>query len=246
MPESLTERIDRFHSYFRSQISTINQLESPDYSYHYKRILFVSVLDALSKVPFPRQNSRNRMVSFIREFSAWEESERVSLPHLVKLLNLSPEPQFESLRAHARGLLSSWLPGEVVGLDRDPSYKEIHRLWPRGQDLRTPIKGVTLESLQHTHLFYSHRNSLVHEFRMPGRLSGAPSWPREVPYYSVLYFDEGDLEYSAISWELQYPVNFYESLAMHSLNTLRDYLQRNSIDPISFFESGSYWIEGLN
>jgi hypothetical protein len=245
--ESISDRIDRFHSYFQSQISTINQLESPEYLFHYKRILFISILEALSKVLFPRMRPRNRMVNFICEFSGWEEADRVSLPHLVKLMSLSPEPQFEPLRSHANELFRTWNTGDVIGLDRDPSYEDIQRLWPKSQELRAPIHGVTLESLQHVHLFYSHRNCLVHEFRMPGLLSAAPAWATDTPHYSVLELNEGeDLDDYLISWELQYPVGFYVTIANTSLEALRKYLCRNSLDPISFFESGSYWLEGMN
>ena len=246
MPESLSERIERFYSYFLSHISAVSKLEGPDHVFHYRRILFVSILDALSKVPVPRRESQNRMVSFIREFSGWQESEKVSLPHLLKRLSLSPEPQFESLRTHARELFRSWQPGDVIGLDRDPSFEEIQSLWPREQDRPVPIEGKTLEDLQHGRLFYNHRNSLVHEFRMPGLLSFAPSWTRERPYYSVLLLDDGNLEQREISWALQYPASFYEAITTHSLEALRACLQKNSLDPISFFKSGPYWIEGLN
>jgi hypothetical protein len=146
--------------------------------------------------------------------------------------------------------INKWIDGEVITLDRDPKYQEVINLWPKENEYKSPIrnisKEITLESIQHVHLFYSHRNSLVHEFRMPGLLTMDPISHPEEPSYCVLSreIDEKGNEYT--SWELMYPLGFYNRIAGKCLQNIGEYLRRNQIDPIVFFTSGSYWIDELN
>ena len=184
------------------------------------------------------------MVEFIRKFSGWEECDRISLPHLARLLRINQDLGFQDLRKHANSLMSSWISGDVIALDRDPSSEDITSLWPREDNRLLPLASVKLESLQHVHLFYNHRNSLIHEFRMLGMLGGAPDWSRSEPYYSTLLLAEEDAE--SERWELQYPIEFYQRITRHAIQSLEGYLIQNSIDPISFYISGSYWVDYLN
>lgn len=252
MIETLNQRIDRLTSYFEGHLQEISQLDSRgNHAVHYKRVLYVTVLDALTKIVFPNTgNRRQRMVNLLSAFSEWKEYDRISLPHLVKLLNLTPEPVFEPLRLHAIKQYNNWASGDVITLHRDPSYKEIKNLWPPDNEYKFPIKDInkeiTLESLQHVHLFYTHRNSLVHEFRMLGLLSGDPTPSKDEPYYSALLHDVDEIGTEVITWELQYPLEFYRRIAEKCLTNLSEYLRRNQIDPVSFFTSNSYWISELN
>lgn len=253
MIETLDKRIDRLISYFEGHLQEILQIGGQGHhALHYRRILYVTVLDALTKIVFPNTgNRRQRMVNLLGTFSEWKEHDRISLPHLVKLLNLTPEPVFEPLRVYAIGQYYNWASGDVITLDRDPSYDEIRRLWPRDSEYKFPIKDInkeiSLESLQHVHLFYTHRNSLVHEFRMLGLLSGDPTPSKNEPYYSALLHDVDETtDTEVVTWELQYPLEFYKSITEKCLTNLSSYLRRNQIDPINFFTSNSYWITELN
>ena len=68
----------------------------------FKKILYVGILDALSKtVSYPNQKNRERFVSLIRNFSNWKYAEKISLPHLVRLLQKVHSPEFSDLRAYA-------------------------------------------------------------------------------------------------------------------------------------------------
>ena len=112
--------------------------------------------------------------------------------------------------------------------------------------IREVNKSISLESLQHVNLFYEHRNSLVHEFRMLGLLSGSTLFSRDEPYYSALLHDVDSTGAEIETWELQYPLEFYKRITEKCLTNVSSYLQRNQIDPISFFTSGSFWIRELN
>lgn len=251
MAKIFDERIHSFTTYFEGHIQEISRLTSQgDHILHYQRVLYVTVLDALSKVVFPNSGNRQRMVNLLSRFSAWKEHDRISLPHLAKLLKLAPEPALEPLRLYVLNEHNKWISGEIIMLDRDPSYQDISKLWPRDNEYKFPIKGinkdVTLESLQHVNLFYNHRNSLVHEFKALGQLSGAPRFSRNEPYYSALLLDVDEAGEEIISWELQYPLEFYRQITERCLSNISNYLYRNQIDPIRFFASGSYWISELN
>lgn len=251
MTEPFDQGVNRFTEYIESHLQEISQIKSQgEHVLHYKRVLYVTVLDALAKVVFPSSGNRQRMVSFLSSFSNWKEYDRISLPHLVKLLKLAPEPALESLRLFAINEFSNWTSGDVIPLSRDPSYQEIRNLWPKDNEYKFPIKGInkeiSLESLQHVNLFYNHRNSLVHEFRMLGLLSGAPISSKNEPYYSALIFNFDEDGEEDISWELEYPLQFYEKITKNCLVNLSEYMMRNQINPFSFFTSGSYWINELN
>ncbi|MBI3738248.1 MAG: hypothetical protein HY258_04285 [Chloroflexi bacterium] len=250
MAETFDQRLSRLTAYFEGHLREISQLDSNgDHVAHYKRVLYITVLSALSKIVVPntRDNDRQRMVHLLSNFSEWGEYNRISLPHLVKLLNLTPEPAFEALRLYAIKQYNSWIIGDVITLDRDPSYIEIANLWPADNEYKFSIKDnnrkIPLESLQHVYLFYTHRNSLVHEFRMLGLLSGDPAPSKNEPHYSALFHDAGG---DIITWELQYPLEFYRRITERCLTNLSEYLRRNQIDPVSFFTSNSYWISELN
>ena len=245
MTESVRQRISRFISFSTQRFNDVAEIESPSqFTLLFQRVLYITILDALSKVAITDSNNRPRMVEFIRKFSGWEECDRISLPHLARLLRINQDLGFQDLRKHANSLMSSWISGDVIALDRDPSSEDITSLWPREDNRLLPLANVKLESLQHVHLFYNHRNSLIHEFRMLGMLGGAPDWSRSEPYYSTLLLAEEDAE--SERWELQYPIDFYQRITRHAIQSLEGYLIQNSIDPISFYISGSYWVDYLN
>jgi len=247
MPETINQRIARFISFSTERFNDVAYIQSTSrFTLLYQRVLYLTILDALSKVVFPLSGNRTRIIEFIRSFSGWEECDRVSLPHLVRLLSLNADSSFQDLRNHANNLMSQWFSGNVVGLDQDPTVEEIRSLWPQRDGNLLPIQNTNLESLQHVHLFYNHRNSLVHEFRMLGMLGGAPDWSRPDPYYSILLMLSTEIDSEIESWELQYPIEFYQRITRNSIQSLERHLLQEAIDPISVFISGSYWIHNLN
>lgn len=126
-------------------------------------------------------------------------------------------------------------------MDRDPGYREVQKLWPRDKEHIKPIENVQLDSLRHVHLFYTYRNSLIHELRTPGY--GIEFDKDKEPFYhSMTDKDENEIT----SWELVYPLAFFESICETALKNLETYYTSDRIDPYHFFTFGTYWIEELN
>ncbi len=251
MVDTVNQRIDRFTKHFQGHLLEISQLDSKGkHVLHYQRILYVTVIDTLAKVVFPNTGNRQRNINLLSQFSEWKEHNRISLPHLIRLLKLAPEPSFEQLRLFAMSKHRGWISGEIIDLDRDLTFQEVKNMWPRDSEYKFPIrevnKSISLESLQHVNLFYEHRNSLVHEFRMLGLLSGSAFFSRDEPYYSTLLHEFDSTGAEIETWELQYPLEFYKRITEKCLTNVSSYLQCNQIDPISFFTSGSFWIRELN
>jgi hypothetical protein len=237
--------IERFLYHFREETEQASKLqiegdEKP--TYHQQKIIYSAIIDCLSKCIFPKKGNRERMVSFIIEFSDWENYNRVSLPHLFQLLAKSPEPSFSKLRKFVFEELRLWSSGEIIGLERDPSISEVIKYWPTEKEFKKPLNGINLEFLQHCYLFYSLRNSLVHEFREPGysfetKYDNAPSY--------ISRSGLGDSE-EIETWELLYPAKFLKILIENSLKNLEIYLKQNKLNPYLSYTFGSYWIEELN
>lgn len=239
--------IEKFTSYFERQIEKTSKLqianEDTPANIH-KKIVYSAIIDALSKSVFPRRKgNRYGITSFIAQFSDWGEEKRVSLPHLFQLLVKCPEPSFSRLREYVTSNLKEWKDGEMVSLKKDPKVSEVRNHWPQEKELKKPLNGVPVEHLQHSHLFYSYRNIMVHEFRYPGDGEEPVLENDEDPFYiSELNVDNEKDE----AWKLVYPVKFFEKLAKNGLKNLKKYLIENNIDPYIPFTFGSYWIDELN
>ena len=243
----LDETIDRFISHFRGQSARIASLGAERDHNLFKKSLYVAVLDALARSVYPQKGNRDRFVAFIREFGSWKEADRVSLPHLATLLSKVPDPAFSQVRQYALAEIAKWSEGQMVTLSRDPSYDTIRKLWPQDKDGRFPLAQISLESLQHVHLLYAFRNSLVHELRQLGY--GVEREQDKEPYYmsctslgpGIDAADSGEK-----TWELTYPVTFFETLCACTLLRLEKYLKKDRLDPYASYRFGTYWISGLN
>ncbi len=235
--------IERYMRHFEKEFSQVQSLKVTD-NYHaaiYKKMIYVGIIDALSKCIFPSRNNRDRFVSFINQFSGWKNGHKISLPHLFQLLEKNPEPAFSELRSYVISELEKWHSGEIVTLNREPEISTIRKLWPKEKEHQKPLSGLGVESLQHCNLFYSYRNSLIHEFREPGR--GIESQPDDVPYYITFsYLEEPEKEV----WELTYPVTFFENILRNCIAGIKKYLIQNKINPYNSHQFGSYWIDELN
>jgi hypothetical protein len=233
---TIDDRVNRFKQYFEYELSMINSIPASDSSKKFKKALYVSVIDTLSKSVFPhRQSNHERFVAFLMRFSNWSEGYRISMPHLAQLLRINPDPSYEHLR---KIIFESYDKSDVhksqiVGLDTDPTVDEIKKHWPIQKECRIPIEGVTLESLQHFHLLYAYRNSLVHELREPGY--GMESRDDvDYPYYHGMTIVDAEKEEKSI--ELVYPVMFFQRLVSTCLNNLETYLKDNKLDPYAYYK----------
>lgn len=237
--ETLEEKIERFISSFYDQFDCIRSACFANSGTLFKKLLYVGIIDALaSTTSDPKQKNRGRFVSFMRTFSDWHYCDRVSLPHLIKLLEKVTDPEFSKLREFAFSLFHQWEPGSIYTLDKDPDYQEVKERWP--SHIPKPFASIGFDFLQHVHLFYSYRNFLFHELRKPGY--GMELKEDKEPYYHSMthLVDERS------SWELVYPLGFFENICGTTLKKLRNYYIEERIDPYSCFIFGTYWIKELN
>jgi len=245
MQEQLDEPIERYCKYFSKQIDLVNAV-SGEASDLFRKILFCSILDALSRSIYPRKRPGDRFRSLVKRFGNWADHDRVSLPHLARLLQLIPDPEFEKLRKFALDKLTkrqaSW---NNVKLDNDPQKNEVLKYWPKIDEYKKPLENINLESLTHIHLLYSHRNFLVHELRTPGYGVEEMNDDGEPFYHDLSTFSHIDAP-PLETIELVYPVKFFEKLCLTVLNRLQVYLKENQLNPYDSSKFGSYWIEGLN
>lgn len=244
MHAELPSHIERFISSFRGDVNQIEEITCKSGAV-FKKTIYVSLLDALSRsVHSSNLGNRARFVSLIRSFGDWEHAEKISLPHLVRLLKLVPDPAYEELRIYADTKIESWKGnwGEI-GLSQDLNTDEVSKHWLKGKD---QILGkVPVEHLRHCHLLWAYRNALIHELRAPGYgMEGYGDY--EEPFYHELSTIGTEHEPAKETIELVYPVPFFKKLCISVLSKLEDYLSRNRLDPYDNYKFGTYWIDELN
>lgn len=250
MSEHLLEGVDRFIGYFTDQIEEVSALKTK-HAELYRRILYASILDTLAGTVLPRRSNRDRFVYFVRRFCQWPDGERISLPHLVQLIKRNPDPAFEKLREWALSAYRA-LPvhgGSLMAISHDPAFDDVQSKWPSSKEHRAPLEGVDLVSLQHVELLYAYRNTLVHEFRIPGY--GIEFAEDRNPFYHHLSHIEDDsiddddslLRGTA---ELVYPWRFLHRLCDAALGQMKTYLLTNELNPYDARVFGTYWIRELN
>ncbi len=239
MNNEIEENVDRFLEFFQGKLEVIKKAEFGNSTKLFKKILYLGIIDALSKtVTIPKMGNRERIVSFLQYFTNWEDQTRVSLPHLIRLLSKVPDPQFSELREYSYEKYDQWVDGSVIALDNDLTSEEVRKLWPK--NIPKPLEDIQIEHLQHANLFYRHRNSLIHEMRVPGY--GSEFSADNVPFYH----SRSMLEDESITWELVYPTGFFHQICTDGIRKLKEYYLRDRIDPYEHYTYGSYWIEGLN
>ena len=216
--------INKYCSYFEGQLERIRSMENT----FYQKILLVVMFDTWARARYPNvKNNKNRFVSLIRECADWPESERVSLPQL----SLSQQGSFgtSKLAKEVGRRFSQWQYGRINRLNMDPLPNELEPF------VITDEERQLIKRSQHAVLFYTYRNHLVHEFRMPGygmEISDESS----TPYYHGMTTVGGHE-----TWELVYPIGFFNNMANCLLCNLRIHLVTNGINPYSLYKFGSVW-----
>lgn len=219
--------IESFVSYFTDQLRTIGDLKS----HHYRKTLYVAVLDTLSRaaVPHLKNKNRERFLGFVEGWGDWPEAGRVSLPQLARHLGERPEFAKGRLAEEVRRRLHEWKDGYIYHASDDPPKDDLIGLAASAAE-RTLVEGHT-----HLSLLWVYRNMLVHESREPGYDMGVlgedPS-----PYYMSMENERG-----VSRWELTYPTTFFVALAERGLANLRKHLEAEDLDPYTFYEFGSIW-----
>lgn len=237
--KELEQSIERYLDFFRNRLEEIRNLNCGQSSGLFRKILCSNLLDSLSKtMAQPRKGNRERIVEFVRLFCHWPTCDKISLPHLVRLMGKVRDPKFSSLRQYSFSLLDRWSNGEVIYLNKDPDIQDVKRHWPK--DMPKPLENIKIEFLQHVNLFWRYRNNMVHELRKPGY--GIEFAGDAQPFYHSMTHSDTNQE----TWELVYPVKFYDILCETAINSLNEYYRKDKIDPYSCHIFGTYWIEELN
>jgi len=245
MLNDYTDDIERFTNFVKKEIDRVSKIsiegEERSDTLH-KKLIYSALFDSISKCIFPKKNNKDRIISFLVEFSDWDDHDRVSLPHLYRLLKKNPEPSFTPLRHFVLDNLKNWSEGALVPLSLEPKIGEVKKYWSNGKEYKKTLEGISIEFLQHSHLFYMYRNALVHEFRHLGY--GFEDKRDENPFYTSLTHLHDQEEKN--TWELVYPVGFFKKIVETSFFNMKKYLLENNINPYLSYTFGTYWIEELN
>jgi len=186
--------IDAFEEFWRHRLEGISSLtvayQLPDEgeqqhlekaaAYAFQRILLVNAIEALAWYRNPKPKPRPRTVSFLNECTSWNDVERVSLPHLLRLLELLGHSRFHASHKWASERLAGW--NSETPISKDPSLDEVKQVLPKGDRQNLVSRELRLDRLQHSHLFYSNRNSLVRVSRGQGFGMEMPGLERDSPY----------------------------------------------------------------
>jgi hypothetical protein len=237
------ENVENYFKYINEHIKSIESISLEHYDEIYKKLLYVSVIDLLSQTVFPNKSPRSRVVSLLKRFSNWKYGYYVSLPHLFRLLQKNPDPTFEKLRMFTKRNLEKWGNSELITLDRDLLYDDAKNLWPKNSEYKFPIENISLESLTHYELFYTYRNSLVHELHA---LSWLDRKSDEEPFYMHVTSLGDDLEPIEECWSLNYPITFFRNILSEIIKGVEEYLLHNELDPYAMMNLGHYWLDSLN
>jgi len=219
--------IESFTKYFADQLRLIRTLEN----HHYRKTLFVAVLDTLSRaaVPHLKDKNRERFLGLVEGWGDWPEVGRVSLPQLAGNLADHPEVANSRFAAEVRRQLQEWKDGRIYHASDDPSKEELLKITENANERKL------VEAHTHLNLLWIYRNMLVHEFREPGYDMGVLGDDLS-PYYMAMEDEEG-----VRRWELAYQTTFFVALCDRTLANLKTHLEAKDLDPYAFYEFGSIW-----
>lgn len=247
MSENLQQNIKTFFRYFDYILDlAIKKIQVGENTPLFQILICSGIIDTLAKCSAsPKFNNYTRFTTFVKNFCGWKECSKVSLPHLVRFLQVIPSPEFEELRKFAYERFDKWEKGKVIYLDSDPDYDEVLKLWPQDKKLKEPIEKINLDSVTHLHLLWKMRNSVVHEMRKLGYgMSAIVS--KDPGYHLMTHFKDEKDDDPLETWELVYPVPFLENLIKSGIKNLRTYYEINRLDPFDRFEFGTYWLAEFN
>lgn len=140
--------------YIKRELENILSLKLNENETLYKKILIMSIIDTLSKT-LPeniRKQNRSRVTNLINRFSNWPYKNHISLPHLIKLLELSNDSNLFPLKNYCTDLFNDWEKGGNF-IDKDPSYEDVIKMCNIDYLLLNERK-IFIKHLTHVHLFY--------------------------------------------------------------------------------------------
>ena len=223
---TVRDDIDEYIAFFRDKTAEIGRLEVLPI---YRKILYLVEIDTLSRAAFPSESGhKTRVINFLDVCSNWRDKDRVSAVQLKRSLEKngkSSGPLFDLSKKR----IDSWIPGVCSKPSEDLTLDEVQSL-ACSDDLKI------VDEVRYAKLFYKYRNTLIHEFREPGKAKVIDEYC-DSPYY--LYMD--DLDTGDSSWELVVPAKFLERLCENNINGLESYLLANNIDPYAPYKFETLW-----
>lgn len=212
--------IAQFTAHFREQLAQIELVPSEQF----RQALYCLVLDPFATAAYPKAGSRAGVVRLLRELSGWSDAQRVSQSQLLLALQAKDLASGQLYREALKRLKSQPIRNKTP-LSASPPLTELEPYATTKEE-----KGI-LDGCTYSHLFYTFRSNLVHEFRVPGYQT---DWGRGStdPYYGESAFDD---------YQLVYPVAFICRIAHESLRQLEAHLLAHKIAPHSKFAFGSMW-----
>jgi hypothetical protein len=235
-----TTEIDRYVTYFRRVLEAIEKLQAnadPPVEPFFQKILYCCCLDSWSGDAFPGMRNKERFIKFVNDVSEWDLRDRVSAFQLQLALEeegLRNSPLWDHITAHL------WRSGKVTSTsaDCDPTFAELIK------HARTDNECGILRENRYDHLLYHYRNSVIHEFLIPGK--GFEFKQEEKPYYINLASktdsdDENSVADETCSKELVFPNLFLHSFCERSLEAFERWLSVNARNPYDSMPLTSRW-----
>jgi hypothetical protein len=221
----MSDEIKKFIERIGQQISEIEGLKNS----LYRRIVYVSLYDALSKAGYPQvRGNRQRVIQFIDTCSGWQDRDRVSSQQL--LLELQDKGRERGrLYEFVQNRVIQWVPTTVITSKDDPWFHEVVLVADQAE-------AALVKRMRYKDLFYTYRNKLVHEFSQPGIGTDLFDEFSEPYYHSIK-----NQNWRRLPWQLVFPVAFFHRLCQDSLAGLEVHLSKNNINPFQSFELGSKW-----
>lgn len=219
------EAIEHFIDYFQKQKINISTIQS----ILCRKIIYVTALDTIARAAFGKASTNHdRYIKLLNELTNWPYRNHVSIPQLC--LALEKEGVQNNLYREAKAQLVCWPHGQILLLDNSPLFSTLKPL------AKSKLDHCLLFKSLYSELFCNYRNNLIHEFREPGLGFEGLSTVNQ-PYYHGLT----DLETNIETWELVFPIGFFDYLYEEALVGLKKHLACNDIDPYCQFELGSKW-----
>lgn len=239
----MNDPINNFFKAINELYESIINIEGKEYINNHKQTLLFNFLDFLSKVPAKDEiSNRERFTSFIHNFCDWSEDYNVSLPYLKIIVEKDTSDELSKVREFCFTNLNMWKKSTPITLDYDPPIKDIDDLWPEGYKA---LGKIAPKHLCHLNLFWSLRNSLVHEMRPLGKAFDL--FTIDIPHYNgridIDYNNTNDLMLQKqYVWELNYPTKFYITIIQNAIKNLRKYCYNERLNPYLRFRIESSWI----
>ena len=261
MPETNDEKVDRFIHFNQSMINAaVTDGNLRDQGIHAK-VLLCAIIDSLAKSRFSNINQNGRrFMQTVEECGEWSDNDRISLLHLKRALEVTSSipTEFSNLENYATSRMqekfqvTNRLLSVHKTISEDPSPTEIDAIWPvDASGSRIRLGDISFEKLQHKNLLWLYRNSLMHEYRIPGQgvESGTLRERTEAFYQEVSQVEEISSRNGLVftnRWELVYPTMFFHRLSENILRNVSAHHRRENTSPFEAYSEGSYWIPKFN